>query len=77
MENRPRGPDYLVIDNFTEYFGLELSDLQGARGEAETLTSVGCESDGAGQTGARCDALMWLQGLGGDGDDNPALRKIY
>ena len=42
LENRPRGPDYLVIDNFAEYFGLSLSDLQGARGEAETLTSVGC-----------------------------------
>ena len=77
MENRPRGPDYLVIDNFADYFGLESADLKSARGEAETLTGVGCEADGAGQAGARCDALMWLQGLGSDGDDNPALRKIY
>lgn len=38
---------------------------------------MGCQADGAGEAGARCDALMWLQGLGTAGDDNPALRKIY
>ena len=30
----PKGPDYLIIDNFAEYFGLDMKDLIGARNEA-------------------------------------------
>ena len=33
--SRPKGLDYLVMDNFKENFGLELSDLMNAKDEAE------------------------------------------
>ena len=32
---RQKGPEYLIIDNFAEYFQLEKSDLVLARMEAE------------------------------------------
>ena len=77
MDNRPLGPDYLILDNFAnpDQFEINLSDLQGARREAENLTGIGCNQAGS-QADARCDAFMWLQGLGSEGADNPALRKI-
>ena len=35
IEPRERGPDYLIIDNFAEYFNLAEEDMQGAKTEAE------------------------------------------
>ena len=37
----PKGPDYLIIDNFFEMFGdLEKADLITARSEAEFLSEI-------------------------------------
>ena len=38
IDPREKGPDYLVIDNFAEYFNIEETELQGAKSEAEQLT---------------------------------------
>ena len=53
-KREPKGPDYLVIDNFAEYFGLD--DVLEIRKEAETLTNEICAKDQNVQNGARCDA---------------------
>ena len=37
MINRHEGPEFLIIDNFAEYFELDLSDLINARNEAEEI----------------------------------------
>ena len=44
IDPREKGPDYLVIDNFAEYFNIDESELLGAKSEAEHLTQAGCES---------------------------------
>ena len=54
---RPKGPDYLIIDNFAEAFGLENADLLGARSEAEDLKEVVCNYLVA-EAYARCDYLV-------------------
>ena len=54
---RPKGPDYLIIDNFAEAFGLEKADLMGARSEAEDLKEVVCNNLVA-EAYARCDYLV-------------------
>ena len=77
IDETNRGPDYLVIDNFADQFELDISDLNAAKAEAENVTVLGCNSEGSTSRGARCDAVTWMAGLGGDGDDNPSLRKIY
>ena len=46
MSGREKGYDYLVIDNFAEYFDIEEAELQGAKSEAEALTKAGCEVSG-------------------------------
>ena len=46
MSGREKGPDYLIIDNFADYFDLEEEQLQGAKSEAEALTKAGCEVSG-------------------------------
>ena len=71
------GPDYIVIDNFAEQFEVSISDLNAARTEVENVTVLGCNSEGSTSRGARCDVVTWMADLGGDGDDNPSLRKIY
>lgn len=66
-----KGPDYLIIDNFAEFFKLEVADLKGARSEAEVVAKAGC----AEVKGGRCDALVWLRDLSAS-DDNPSLQKL-
>ena len=44
IDPREKGPDYLVIDNFAEYFNIDESEMLGAKSEAEHLTQAGCES---------------------------------
>ena len=34
---RPKGPDFLIIDNFAEIFRLDKTDLMSARREAEDI----------------------------------------
>ena len=62
--SRPKGPDYLVMDNLDEIFGLNKADLISARKEAEKLTEAICDE---GIT-ARCDILLWIKAL----DTHPA-----
>ena len=47
-DNNDMGPEYLVIDNFTQIFGLEKVDLLEARKEAEKMSSAGCTADNLG-----------------------------
>ena len=77
MDRHDDGSDYIVIDNFAEYFKLDKADLKAAKLEAENVTALGCNAEGSTQRGARCDALTWMAGLGEAGEDNPHLRKIY
>ena len=63
--SRPKGPDYIIIDDFTDYFGDFKDTLLQARKEAEDLTgelsrlTCGAEDEAH----ARCDFLMWLKNL--------------
>ena len=36
--SRPKGPDYLIIDNFAHFFQLDMVDLMRARSEAKDIT---------------------------------------
>ena len=40
--SRPKGPDYLIIDNLADYFKLDVADLMNARKEAVELTDLSC-----------------------------------
>ena len=44
-ENHGQGPDYLVMDNFTQFFGLDKVDLLEARKEVEKMAKAGCAAD--------------------------------
>ena len=35
LKKKTKGPEYIVIDNFIETFGLEMNDLLVARNEAD------------------------------------------
>ena len=37
---RPKGPDYLIIDNFVEIFGIDKADLIDAKSEAEEIKRI-------------------------------------
>ena len=54
---RPKGPNFLIIDNFAEAFGLEKEDLIGARSEAEDIKEVACNNLVA-EAYARCDYIV-------------------
>ena len=41
-KNWPKGPDYLVMDNFLENFELKVADLLYARREAEEISTKVC-----------------------------------
>ena len=58
---KPKGPDYLIIDNLLEIFGdFQKADLMAARHEAELLASRICE---IADVKNRCDNLIWLKNL--------------
>ena len=40
--SKPKGPDYLVIDNFINYFKLDKADLLDARNYAQLFTDKVC-----------------------------------
>ena len=57
---RPKGPDYLIIDNFVDFFEIDKADLIDAKREAEGMSDFSCSSeieDGV------CDKLIWLKNL--------------
>ena len=76
--SRPKGPDYLIIDNFEETFpDLEKKDLIDARSEAEILAGDVCGSQDDNVAYARCDNLIWLRNLDTHGDHQlPEFSKI-
>ena len=59
-KKRPKGPDYLIVDNFADFFQIDKADLIDAKREAEEMTDFSCnseiEDDG-------CDKLIWLKNL--------------
>ena len=59
--NKPKGPDYLIMDNLIESFDLKEEDLIGARKEMEKYSNKVCVGDVAAQY--RCDLLAWLKGF--------------
>ena len=61
-DRRPNGPDYLIIDNFAEFFELDKAELLGARKEAEKISKKVCYNVQDLGT-ARCDTLLFLKGL--------------
>ena len=40
--SKPKGPDYLIIDNFLGSFGLDYADLVSAKGLAEVISKGVC-----------------------------------
>ena len=57
--SKPKGPSYLVMDNFLGNLSLEMNDLKVARVEADTLSRKVCADF---EQDHRCDVLMWLKG---------------
>ena len=41
---RPKGPDYLIIDNFADFFLIDKADLIDAKREAEGMSDFSCNS---------------------------------
>lgn len=82
-----QSPDYLVIDNFVDFFGkdgdtLTQNDLLESRKEADELTSSSrlCAKSKT-KYESRCDALVWLTDLMKNNTSNPdftykSLRKL-
>ena len=61
--SRPKGPDYLIIDNLVDVFAnLNKNDLMKAWVEAQTLAKHFCDMD-EDSAHARCDSLAWIQNL--------------
>ena len=57
---RPKGPDYLIIDNFADLFEIDKADLINAKREAEGMPDFSCSSE-VERDG--CDKLIWLNEL--------------
>ena len=59
--SKPKGPDYLIIDNLVEIFDtFEKANLVNARRTAEALSKIICDLDHSEE---RCDYLIWLNNL--------------
>ena len=43
LKKTAKVPDYLIIDNFAEIFGLDENDMAVARGEAESAARLVCD----------------------------------
>ena len=59
--SRPKGPDYLIIDNFINFFQLEKADLINARKEFEEMTVECCNQSKELINFTRCENLIWLK----------------
>ena len=62
----------MILDNFTDYFGLTREDLLGARAEAEYLAS---EAGKSLPDSRRVDIMMWLKDLQ-TSEAYPSLGKL-
>ena len=72
--SKPKGPDYLIIDNLVENFDtIEKANLVNARGAAEALSENICSQ----VQSERCDYLIWLKDLDTNVEKMPALSQIY
>ena len=67
---RQKGPEYLIIDNFAEYFQLEKSNLVSARTEAEEIL----ENVSKLVARDKSDGVLFLKAL--DESDDSALPNI-
>ena len=75
--SKPKGPDYLIIDDLVEIFDtFEKADLVHARGTAESFSDLICDLDQS-EDRDRCDYLIWLNNLETHGDKVPRLGQIY
>ena len=72
---RPKGPDFLIIDNFVEMFGIDKADLIDARSESEQIKEAACNNLSSAAY-RRCDYLVWLKNLDSLRDDLKAFSKI-
>ena len=72
---KPKGPDFLIIDNFAETFGIEKADLLGARSEAEDIKEAACNNLVA-KAYARCDYLVKLENWESQRHFLPSFNKI-
>ena len=79
-----QSPDYLVIDNFVDYFSdtLTKDDLVQGRNEAAELTSSSrlCAKSKT-KYESRCDAIVWLDDLmknntSSEDSSNKSLHKL-
>ena len=66
-KSRPKGPDYLIIDNFEDFFGDKNIDLYKARKEAKEITDHECSHWEAAPY-SRCDNLIWYKNYDTHGD---------
>ena len=57
--SRPKGPDYLIIDNFAELFKDQINLIK-ARNEAKETTDYECSHWEAADY-SRCDNLIWYK----------------
>ena len=73
-KTKPKGPDYLIMDNFLENFELNVADLLYARREAEEISTEFCTNDIG--TEQRCDLLFWIKGVS-DEYSLTSFKKIY
>ena len=73
--SKPKGPDYLIIDNVAKFFKLNKADLTDARKEAEEIANFVCKEEEAKQY-ARCDSMTWLKNLETHEEAMPALSNI-
>ena len=72
--NKPKGPDYLIMDNFFENFDLNEADLLGARKDVVQFSNKVCGTEVAAQY--RCDIIAWIKGFS-DQYYFPSIYKVY
>ena len=74
--SKPKGPDYLIIDNFFDVFqDMQESDLINARKEAELISDQICNAE-KGFKSTRCDSFLRVTNLDIHGQLFPALTTI-
>ena len=74
--SKPKGPDYLIIDNLAEIFdSFEKANLENARLHAEELSDDICNQ--APSEDSRCDYLIWLNNLDTNEERMQAFSQIY
>ena len=56
-------PEYLIIDNFEKYFGLEKDDLMTLKSDGKVLYDEICDQSTLPQQNTRCDSLLWFKDL--------------